>query len=95
MKMNWWLSEDGWIALKGLNCKTGYGASLSKVPNGGFDNTLEDCKAGCKLKDGCEAFNFGPDAKCTNLKNIVLDKCEPNSKFDLYQHGMYWISSYM
>ena len=75
--------------MKGLKCKAGYGASLSKIQNRGFDNILEDCKAGCKLKDGCEAFNFDSNAKCSNLRDIRLDKCELNSGFDLYRHGRY------
>ena len=89
MNSKYWFSVDGWIAIKGLKCKAGYGASLSKIPNGGFDNILEDCKAGCKLSDGCEAFNFGLDSRCTNLRDIRLDKCETNLEFDLYRHGRY------
>ena len=75
--------------MKGIRCKPGRGATLSKVKNLGFDNIVEDCKAGCSLRDGCEAFNFGSDARCMNLRDIDFDKCEKNKAFDLYRHGRY------
>ena len=64
---------------------------MAKIHNLGFDSVLEDCKAGCKLKDGCEAFVFGSDARCTNLKDVNLKKCEKDSNFELYQNGTYGV----
>jgi len=51
---------------------------------------VEDCKAGCSLRDGCEEFNFASDARCIDLSDIDFDKCEKNKAFDLYRHGKYY-----
>ena len=64
---------------------------MSKVKNLGFDNVVADCKAGCSLRDGCEAFNLGSDARCINLRNIDIEKCENDKAYDLYRHGRYTV----
>ena len=64
---------------------------MAKIQNLGFASVLEDCKTGCQLKDGCEAFVFGSDARCTNLKDVNLKKCGKDSDFELYQNGTYWV----
>ena len=64
---------------------------MSKVKNLGFDNVVADCKAGCSLRDGCEAFNLGSDARCINLRSIDIEKCENDKAYDLYRHGRYTV----
>ena len=80
---------DGWTGRKGLRCKPGYGAPFFKVKDLGFDDIVEDLEAGFCLRHDGEAFNFGSDSRCMNLRDIEFDKCERNMAFDLYRHGMY------
>jgi len=72
-----------------IKVRTRTWSNLVQNKNLGFGNTVEDCKAGCSLRDCCEALNFRSDAICINLRDIDFDSCEKNKVFDLYRHGRY------
>ena len=57
-----------------------------------LENTLEDCKAECRINDGCEGFVMSADTRCINIRDINLEMCEHDPEFIFYRHGKYEIS---
>ena len=77
---------------KDIECKLKDNAvKLSKIQNNALENELRDCKAECKLKDGCVGFMFLPSSVCVNVAYIDLKKCNDGKGYGVYINGRYMI----
>ena len=62
---------------------------LSKVQNNALENDISDCKAECKLKDGCIGFMIQPSTICRNLASLDLKKCKEKEGYHIFFNGRY------
>ena len=62
---------------------------LSKVQNNALENDINDCKAECKLKDGCIGFMIHPSTICKNLAYLDLKKCTEKEGYHIFFNGRY------